>query len=57
MADPDVRGLQRLESYDEALGKLLGALEIASPGALSELEELGLIQTFKYTHELKGERQ
>jgi len=43
MADPDVRWLQR-------------ALEIASAGALSELEELGLIQTFKSTHELMGER-
>jgi len=56
MADPDVRWLQRLENYSRALATLLRALEIASPGALSELEELGLIQTFKSTHELKGER-
>jgi len=56
MADPDVRWLQRLEKYGNALGMLQRALEIATAGAQSELEELGLIQTFKSTHELKGER-
>jgi len=38
MADPDVRWLQRLENYSKALGILQRALEIASAGALSELE-------------------
>jgi len=52
MADPDVRWLKRLENYGKALETLLRALEIASAGALSELEEMGLIQTFKSTHEL-----
>ena len=52
MADSDVRWLKRLENYDKALGMLQRALQIASAGALSELEELGLIQTFKSTHEL-----
>jgi len=52
MADSDVRWLQLLENYGKALGMLQRALEIASAGALSELEDLGLIQTFKSTHEL-----
>ena len=38
MADPDVRWLQRLENYGKALATLQRALEIASAGALSELE-------------------
>ena len=52
MADSDVRWLQRLENYCKALATLQRALEIANQSTLSELEELGLIQTFKSTHEL-----
>ena len=52
MARPDIRWLQRLESYRRALAALQRAAATAQARELSELEELGLIQAFKFTHEL-----
>ena len=52
MADADVRWLQRLENYEGALAALERALPFAASRPLSELEQLGLIQTFEFTHEL-----
>ena len=52
MARPDIRWLERLESYRRALAALQRAAATAQARELSELEELGLIQAFKFTHEL-----
>ena len=52
MADADVRWLQRLENYERALATLERALSLVATRPLSELEQLGLIQTFECTHEL-----
>ena len=52
MAGSDVRWLQRLENYGRALATLQRALQTARERLLSELEELGLIQAFEFTHEL-----
>ena len=54
MADADVRWQQRLENYERALAKLERALSLTAIRPLSALEQLGLIQTFKFTHELSG---
>lgn len=48
----DVRWLQRLNNYSQALGRLLEAVELAHQRALTPLEQQGLIQAFKFTHEL-----
>jgi nucleotidyltransferase substrate binding protein (TIGR01987 family) len=52
MADADVRWQQRLENYERALATLERALSLEATRPLSELEQLGLIQTFEFTHEL-----
>ncbi|MCH9690276.1 MAG: nucleotidyltransferase substrate binding protein [Gammaproteobacteria bacterium] len=52
MKNVDVRWHQRLDNYTRALKQLKLAVELASTRALSELEKQGLIQTFKFTHEL-----
>ena len=52
MADADVRWMQRLENYERALATLERAVALAANRPLSELEQLGLIQAFEFTHEL-----
>ena len=52
MANADVSWLQRLDNYEEALAPLELALLLEATRSLSELEQLGLIQTFEFTHEL-----
>ena len=52
MTDQDVRWIQRLNHYDQALGQLKEAVELARQRPLSKLEEQGLIQAFEYTYEL-----
>ena len=52
MTDPDVRWLQRLGNYGRALAALERALTSAGSRELSELEQLGLVKAFEYTHEL-----
>lgn len=48
----DVRWLQRLNNYSQALGRLSEAVELAHQRALTPLEQQGLIQAFEFTHEL-----
>jgi len=50
--EQDVRWLQRLNNYSQALRRLSDAVELAGQRALSPLEQQGLIQAFEFTHEL-----
>ena len=43
---------QRLVNYRRALAQLHKAVDLSKSRDLSELEQQGLIQTFKFTHEL-----
>ena len=52
MTTPDIRWTQRLVNFRRALATLQRAIGLAQSRPLSELEELGLIQAFKFTHEL-----
>ena len=52
MNDTDVRWKQRLANYRRALAQLNAAVDLARTRELSELERQGLIQSFKFTHEL-----
>ena len=52
MATSDIRWIQRLENFQRALATLQRAIGLAQSRPLSELEELGLIQAFEFTHEL-----
>ncbi len=47
--DVDIRWIQRFDNYCRALAQLTKFID---KGALNELEEQGLIQSFEYTHEL-----
>lgn len=49
MSVQDIRWIQRFNNFIKALGQLRKFIE---KGALSELEEQGLIQAFEYTYEL-----
>ena len=48
----DIRWHQRLNNFRSALIQLLSAIKLAQQRNLSNLEKQGLIQTFKFTHEL-----
>lgn len=50
--EQDVRWLQRLNNYSQALQRLTEAVDLAAQRALSPLEQQGLIQAFEFTHEL-----
>lgn len=50
--DQDVRWMQRLNNYSQALSRLSEAVELAGQRALTPLEQQGLIQAFEFTHEL-----
>ncbi len=52
MPDHDVRWIQRLMHFSQALAQLRDANALAQSRALSKLEEQGMIQAFEYTHEL-----
>ena len=47
--DLDIRWKQRFSNYRKALAQLTKFID---KGDLNELEEMGLIQAFEYTHEL-----
>jgi len=47
--DEDIRWQQRFANYKKALSQLTKFID---KGELNELEEMGLIQAFEYTHEL-----
>jgi nucleotidyltransferase substrate binding protein (TIGR01987 family) len=52
MTTQDIRWIQRLNHFAQALSQLQSAVELARQRPLSKLEEQGLIQSFEYTHEL-----
>ena len=52
MKNEDIRWIQRLQNYRQALARLSEAVDLSRQRALSDLEEQGLIQAFEFTHEL-----
>jgi nucleotidyltransferase substrate binding protein (TIGR01987 family) len=50
--EQDIRWEQRLENYSKALYQLERAVSLSQERSLTDLEELGLIQVFEFTHEL-----
>jgi len=52
MTQKDVRWKQRFSNFERALGQLTSAVELSQARALSQLEKQGVIQGFKFTHEL-----
>lgn len=52
MNNQDSRWIQRANNFDKAFSQLKEAVELAQQRQLSRLEAQGLIQGFKYTHEL-----
>ncbi len=52
MDQVDIRWQQRLTNFESALSKLEAAVGLTRTRALSDLEQLGLIQAFEFTHEL-----
>jgi len=48
----DIRWKQRLKSFEQALSQLESAILLSRSRVFSDLEKLGLIQTFEFTHEL-----
>lgn len=49
MNNQDIRWIQRWQNYAKAVGQMTKFIE---KGALNEMEEQGLIQSFEYTYEL-----
>ena len=52
MAMSDIRWIQRLENFQRASAFIQRGIGLSQTRALSELEQLGLIHSFKFTHEL-----
>ena len=52
MAGPDLRWRQRFDNFERALQVLERGVDLARQRPLSELEQLGLIQVFEFSHEL-----
>ena len=52
MTTKDIRWIQRFNNFAKAFAQLKDGMELAKQRKLTYLEELGLIQIFKYTHEL-----
>lgn len=50
--DQDIRWQQHLRNYALALQQLTDAVQLANQRPLTPLEQQGLIQAFKFTHEL-----
>lgn len=48
----DIRWQQRLDNFDRALQTLVRVAGAVQPADPSEMEQLALIQTFEFTHEL-----
>jgi len=48
----DIRWLQHFENFCLALNQLKKSVEIKTPRGLSDLERLGVIKAFEFTHEL-----
>ena len=52
MTDPGIRWIQRFNNFKLAFTQLNDAVLLNKERELSLLEKQGLIQAFKYTHEL-----
>ena len=52
MTANDIRWIQRLDHYQQALRQLERSVELGRQRPLSELEQQGLIKAFEFTHEL-----
>ena len=50
--EDDIRWHQRFSNFKKALKQLEKAIRLSEQRELSELEKLGLIQAFEFTHEL-----
>ena len=48
----DIRWVQRLNHYRQALEQLTSAVQLSQSRELSDLEKQGLIQAFEFSHEL-----
>jgi len=48
----DIRWIQRLDNFKNAISQLKDAVELSKKRSLTPLEEQGLIQAFEFTHEL-----
>ncbi|HUD49712.1 MAG TPA: HI0074 family nucleotidyltransferase substrate-binding subunit [Candidatus Baltobacteraceae bacterium] len=51
MKNQDVRWIHRFQNFKKVFRQLADAAALARQRALSELERLGLIQAFEFTHE------
>lgn len=47
----DIRWVQRLDNFQSAFKQFTSAIELSKSRNLSELEKIGLIQAFEFTHE------
>ena len=52
MPGPDIRWRQRFNHYQKALLQLTKTVELSQERPLSDIEQLGLIKAFEFTHEL-----
>jgi len=52
MKDQDIRWIQRFQNFKKTFRQLSNAAALAQQRGLSELEQLGFIQAFEFTHEL-----
>ena len=50
--EKDIRWIQRLRNFENALAQLREAVILSKERNLSPLEEQGIIQAFEFTHEL-----
>jgi len=48
----DIRWIQRLSNYSNALSQFKAAVDLFNSSPLSDLEKQGIIKSFEYTHEL-----
>jgi nucleotidyltransferase substrate binding protein (TIGR01987 family) len=48
----DIRWIQRLDNFQSAFKQLTSAVELSKTRTLSDLEKIGIIQAFEFTHEL-----
>jgi nucleotidyltransferase substrate binding protein (TIGR01987 family) len=51
MSNVDIRWLQRLQSFRNALARLTEAVDLRQQRSLSNLEKQGFVKAFEFTHE------
>lgn len=52
MNKKDIRWQQRFSNFERAIMQLSSAVALSQTRELSQLEKLGVIQAFEFTHEL-----